>query len=383
MFPRSPRSLVAWLTAGLLASATLHAEQDVPPVDVAKMLKDLRTVQEQQTTQGKATRQAAIQKISAVVNNPAAALELWEEAIRITQMEGAGKEATQFHAWKDAEGDLYKEKEVLNAIHLHLEWLLLTLQRSNGMPVKDLVTPVINFTRELLADQAMMDALDDAIKKEKEQVQPAAGGRRGRGGKIDPAQGDQAVKKIHEMILRTPMGSSMIVQWLKLSEFASPENWEPVAGNFDGIYKNIVQPELRAELDARVFDYWDAKLRKEADLATRSKLTFEVDKFNTQRRPALLWERMQEYLYLGQKNRAVSEMYKLIQGNPTHPDATDWIATLKGIIAPPAAEAPATSTAPSPGLTPVPPPAATAAPPPAAPLPPGVSPSTAALPGAR
>src|SRR5260370_5008488 len=118
MYPRSPRSLVACLTAGLLASATLRADQDAPPVDVAKLLKDLSSVQQQQTTQGKATRQAAIQKISAVVNNPAAALELWEEAIRATQMEGAGKEATQFHAWKDAEGDLYKEKEVLNAIHL-------------------------------------------------------------------------------------------------------------------------------------------------------------------------------------------------------------------------------------------------------------------------
>ena len=41
-------------------------------------------------------------------------------------------ENAQFKDWKDKEGDLFKEREVLNALHLYFSWLSLTLQRSAG-----------------------------------------------------------------------------------------------------------------------------------------------------------------------------------------------------------------------------------------------------------
>jgi hypothetical protein len=135
-------------------------------------------------------------------------------------------------------------------------------------------------------------------------------------------------------------------------------------------------------------DYWDMKLKKEADAATRSKLSFEVDKFNTLRRPALLWNRAQEYTYLGQKNRAVTEMFNQIKTYPNHPDASDWVTALEAMLAPqPAPEAapapaPAPSTssalpAPAPVVPTVPPPA------PAAVAPAGGPTPTALLPGAQ
>jgi hypothetical protein len=129
-----------------------------------------------------------------------------------------------------------------------------------------------------------------------------------------------------------------------LGGYLEIEGWVQRPSDFDGIYDNIVQPELRSELSQRVFDYWDAKLRTEADRATRTKLNYEVDKFNTLRRPELLWGRAMEFAYLGQKNRAATEMFNVIKTYPTHPDAAQWIEDLQKFIAPPAS-----GTAASPG----------------------------------
>lgn len=278
--------------------------------------------------------------------------------------------------WRDTEGELFKEREVQNAVHLHLEWLVITLQRSNGATVKELLPSIINYSKELLGDQAMMEALDDTIKKEK--AAPGPGKPRNQN-----VKDDQAARRTHDSILNKNINNSIIVQWLKLGDFLTLEKWENNPGNLDGIYTRIVQPELRNQRDPHVMDYWDMKLKKEADAATKSKLSFEVDKFNTLRRPALLWSRAQEYTYLGQKNRAVSEMFNLIKTYPNHPDASDWVSALENVLAPqPApdavpAPAPATSSSLPTPVPAVPPPAPAAVAPASGPTP------TALLPGAQ
>src|SRR5260221_7092678 len=79
IFTRLPRSLITCLTAGLLASAALHADQDAPPVDVGKMLKDLLTVQQQGTPQVKTLKQNALQQVTAAAANPEGATAFWIE----------------------------------------------------------------------------------------------------------------------------------------------------------------------------------------------------------------------------------------------------------------------------------------------------------------
>jgi hypothetical protein len=163
--------------------------------------------------------------------------------------------------------------------------------------------------------------------------------------------------------------NSVVAQWLKLGDLLDATQWEMVPGNYDGIYASIVLPELRQQKDVRILEYWDGKLKREADAATKSKLTFEVDKFNTIRRPTLWWNRTQELVHLGQKNRAITEMYNLIKGFPLHPEADTWIAALETLVAPPAPVPPDSAI---PGATPVPPTTAT----PTSPAP------TVAVPGA-
>jgi len=387
MPPRAPHFAFACFTAGLVASSTLVRAQDLPPVDPSKMLKELHSLRDKQIVDVKAAKQSAIQQLTQAAGSVPAGVAFWETAIRATQMDGAGKENEQFRAWQNTEGEMYKERPVQNAVHLHLEWLLITLQRSNGATVKDLLPSILNYTKELAADQAETGALVDTIKKEKEGT-PGVKPRRGNPQQQD-ARSDDEARKMHDKILRTDLQKSMIVGWLKLDDAVSFDKWEMVPGAYDGIYKQIVQPELRAEKDSRVFEYWDTKLKKEADAATKSRLSFEVDRFNNQRRPELLWNRAQEYTYLGQKNRAVTEMFNLIKQFPLHPDASDWTAALEAALAPPpppeftptvnGAIPPAVTPAvpaPAPGVTPLPPPVSVA-PPASGPTP------TALLPGAQ
>jgi len=178
-----------------------------------------------------------------------------------------------------------------------------------------------------------MDQFEEQMKRDREL--PAGTHTRNPHNKEEtPEDVDRAIKELHDSILKADVGNGVVAKSLKVGGYLDIDGWEQNPGNFDGIYRNIVQPELRGQLSQRVFDYWDAKLRTEADRASRSKLTYEIDKFNSLRRPELLWGRAEEYAYIGQTNHAATEMFNLIKTYPTHPDADEWIAELKKLLTP-------------------------------------------------
>lgn len=358
------RSLALLLTACLAASPALHAQQDAPPIDVGQLLQALRALRDQQTTQLKSQKQTAIQQLSSVASSPEKAVQLWEDAVRATQFDGMAKEGAQFRAWKEGEGEALKERLVQNAVQLHLRWLVLTLQHSAEIKVKELLPTVVNYTKDLVADEAVLEALEESIKREKEAaaIAPPGGVRRNQNqpNKVS----DAVIKRTHDQILKPSLAGSPVVKWMKLTDAVRAEGggrddgarggrraegtaggtWESSPAGLDGIFLKIILPELRSQKDARVLEYWDLKLKKEADAASRSRLAYEIEKFNSERRPTLLWSRSQEFIALGQKNRAISEMFGVIKAHPTHPQADDWIAALEQLLAPPT---PAPAAAPS------------------------------------
>lgn len=320
-------------------------------MNVGELLKTLKTMREQQIQAVQSQKQAAYQKIASAAGSNEAATALWEEAIKATQMEGAGKEGAQFRTWKEGEGEAFKEREVQFAVRLHLQWLALTLKRSGGVTVKDLLPDVIRYTQDLLGDEVGMENLQESIKRDREQ-----GDKNQK--KAQKSRDDATMKRVHDQVLNRSVKNSVVAQWLKLTDLIDATHWEMTPGNYDGIYTNIVLPEMRQQKDVRLFEYWDGKLKREAEAATKSKLLFEVDKFNTIRRPTLLWNRTQEFVHVGQKNRAITEMYNLIKAFPLHPEADTWIGVLEALVAPPVPTLPDSGTPAAPGApaaAPVPP----------------------------
>ena len=320
------------LIAAVTGAATLHAQQDAPPVDFNKLLQDLRGIKNQQTQMSKAAKQKALQQVQAVAASPASAAAAWEEAVRITQFEGAAREGSQFKDWRERDGEALKEKEAANAAQLHYKWMALTLQRSMGTSMKDMLPQVIGFTKELAADHLAMESLEDDIRRGKE---VAVSGKHGK----DRKTNDEAVKRVHDQIIRAPVNNSIAAQVLKIGGLMEVDKWEMNAGDLDGIYTKIILPELRAAHDPRLLEFWDMRIKRESDKATKSKLAFEIEKFNQVRRPELLWSRAQDVLLLGQKNRAVGEMFNLIKTYPSHPQADDWVTAFEHILVPPPADA--------------------------------------------
>ena len=194
--------------------------------------------------------------------------------------------------------------------------------------MKDLLPLVFGFTKELAADQAAMDALEDKIRREKEL---AGNGRNGK----DRKSNDEAVKRMHDQILRAPVNGSVAAKALMISELLNVEKWEMNAGNPDAICSQIIVPELRASRDPRLLEFWDMRLKRESEAVAKTQLAFEMEKFTKVRRPEILWSRVQDVLLLGQRNRALGEMLSIVKTWPSHPRANDWVAEIEQIIAPP------------------------------------------------
>ena len=64
-----------------------------------------------------------------------------------------------FASWVEA----LREKEAANAAQLHFKWMALTLQRSMGTPVKDLLPHVVAFTKELAAHEPNCPAPHNSV----------------------------------------------------------------------------------------------------------------------------------------------------------------------------------------------------------------------------
>ena len=324
----STTSRLALALAALLAVPCARA-QDGQTVDIGQMLQQLRQLRETTATKTKADKQKAIQEVASAAASGESAVNAWEKAVMATQFDGVAKEQSAFKAWRDGEGEALKEAEAKNAARLYFQYLALTLQRSSGTPVKDLIPALVNYAKDLQADQAGMDNLDDTIKREKER----ADAKRGNPRKTNDAE----VKKMHDSILTKALGGSVPVQWLKLGEWVNVDKWEGTPSNLDGIYEKTILPEWRTQKDQRVLEYWDLRIKREGDSAAKSKLEFEHDKFLTQKMPALLWKKAVDMAAVGMKNRAATEMFTLIRKYPSHPDATAWMTQLEGLLLPAAA----------------------------------------------
>lgn len=326
---RPPRKVLC-LIAALTAALSPLSAQDASPVDIAQLLQALRSLRESQASQIKTLKQRALQEVQAAAASGPAAAAAWQEAVRVTQMEGASKEGAQLRAWKEQEGEALKEKESQNAARLFYMWLGITLQRSSGVAVKDLLPAITQYTRELAADQQAMEVFEERLKRDKE----AAATMKSPNAK-EKTKDEAAAKRMHDEILRRGLAGSPPVLAMKIAEHLRIQNWEGSPGNLDGIFENIVLPELRNQRDPRLLEYWDQKIRKESEAVAKAKLAFETEKFLQVRRPELAWRRAQDVLALGQRNKAIGDMFNVIKTYPTHPSAGEWIGKLEQLLAPP------------------------------------------------
>ncbi|HZJ13938.1 MAG TPA: hypothetical protein VFD27_02765 [Chthoniobacteraceae bacterium] len=381
MNPLHLRWLIPIALAMPAAAATL---QDAPPPDLAAIRDFLTKLQAQQEAAVKQRRASAFDTVKAAATNGEKAVALWKEAVKTVMFEGAEDETTKLRAWREGDGDALNSKEAQMAAKLHLTWLFFTLQHHAGVKTKDLIPFVIDYTAQLAADGQTMDTFEDNLEKTREREASGKHGAR----KNDDAR----VKTVHDTILNTPVTNSPVAKYLGLDDIlpraasqndrtaravakllgsgtapsTSEETWPLTPGDLDGIHRAIILPEYRAMRDQRIVEYWDGVIRREAETVAKRKINYEETRFNQVRKPALIWQRAQDLLAIGLRNRAILEMVAVLKANTLHPQAEAWLKELESVLA-----TPATTTAPAAPAAPATPPAA----------PPGTS-SVAPRPGA-
>ncbi len=344
MHPSSPHLKFAAVATSLTLLAAPCRAQDASPVDLEQLRKALAEMKTHQAQFKKTQLQRALQDVRAAAASGPAAASAWADAVKRTQFEGSGHESAQFREWKDSgAGEALGEKEVQNAARLYFVWLNLTIQRASGTPVKDLIPQIISYTQEVAADKAAMQIFEAKMAHEKEQ---AAGGRGPKGRKSN----DDQVKRMHDQILSGALSAGAPVRGGNFSDLLKVEKWELSPGNVDGIFDKTVLPEFRETKDPRLLEYWDQRIKREGEAATKSGLALEVDNFNQIRLPGLKWQKAQDELLLGQRNRALNDMFNLVKSYPAHPEAQAWLTKLEELLgdsgAAPAAD-PAAAAAPT------------------------------------
>jgi hypothetical protein len=284
----------------LLASSLLA--QSTAPVDVKAMLDGLRDLQKKHTESAQSQLSQAVTDFSAAADSENAALAFYIEAVRVTQFVGQAHEETAFHDWKKREAP----KLSAPAIRTALRYMVISLQRSAGATDAQILPVLLAYAQDT---QFILSSI--------------AG----------------------EEIARQAIGDNIFARWYNIgSQLSSLANWEPSPANIDGIYNQVLLPIMRKTRDPRILQYWDTKIADETSKAAAATAAFSTDRFNEDRRPALLWSRAEDTIAIGLRDQGLAEMYTIVKSFPAHPSAGKWIDELQGLLTTPpgpAAAAPA------------------------------------------
>ena len=286
---------LALLAATPVARAQHSTPAPVVDADaVLAALKDLKSKQAQVISREK---QGVLAAIANAQSEPAKA---YEQAVTAVEIQGQGNDGARIGEWRKRQGDLLRNPAFVNGLRLQLAYLSLTWQRSMGAKNKDLLPALYDYTAQVLASIDTLWSFDS---------------------------------------LRKPLGDNVFVQYFQIGPYlAAVDNWSDQPLDVDSIYQKAILPTLRDMKDPRVLDYWIAKLQSEAAHVEKSSNNLAVNKFNSVRRPELLWNRAEDEEVIGQHNQAVADMLALAKAHPDHPDFDKWAARLTELVKPTKAE---------------------------------------------
>ena len=297
----SPFRLSA-VVACFLSVGFAWAQQDGPSVDAAQILRELDAIEAKQKETLQNAKQQAINLLRPGANGGSSASGLYEKAIEETQFQGLKDKVASFIEWKKKNADLLRSREMQAALGLHLQYLVLSLDRGASSDAAPYAVPSMNYVKELVATKAMLQKTEKLPKEVKE-------------------------------LLDKSLNDSVFVRWLNMGPWLPPASaWELNPGNVAGILDKNVRPVWREAKDVRVLESWDFQMQAEADRITTGRLDHEADQFNTISRPKLQFSRANDMAQLGMKNRAVAEVVGLVRTYPQHPDFANWVKKLREML---------------------------------------------------
>jgi hypothetical protein len=311
----------------LVASVvTVRAQvQDAPPVNADALLRELEQIEQQQQKAIQSARQNALNQIKYGAASGSAAADLYEKAIEATQFAGTKNKGGAYAEWKSSKAPLLRTKEVQEALLLHLRYLALSLERSQSEKPELFVQPSLAYVNGLVTADALF------IKQAQEAAQPSNSDR----DRDQRALMREAIKLKNDLLTRG-LNESIFVKWLRLESYLPKgQDWELTPGNLSGILEKNVRSVLRQSKDPSLLSTYELEMKFLADRVTSTRREHDATEFNTVTRPRLQLARANDMAALGQKNRAINEIFLLVKTYPQHPDFGKWLERLREMLTAP------------------------------------------------
>lgn len=308
-----------------LATAASGLAQQMSSANPELILKELERVEKQRETALASGVAQAYATLSKAASSNESALKLYEDAVRGIRFAGLGRESQEFRDWRTGEGSALGNARSQTAIRFHLQFMGYALRRAAGEELETLAPEVLRYVAAL---QQEMDnivstpSLERAIERREDNPGQA---RRLREAKRER---DFAAKLLTEGV-----SGSVVAKYLMIEgELARAKDWPASAGDVDAIYDTVILPEFRRTKDPRLIGYWDDKIRRAAEKAKEMGTEYERTMFLRVRQPQLLWKRAEDLALLGDTNKANMEKLSIIRSNPMHPNAPEWIESLRAAV---------------------------------------------------
>jgi hypothetical protein len=306
MFPT--RLLLAAVAASHFLSPALHAENSTK-LNAEEVLKELSLIEEKKALAVRAELESRVDSLRKAMDGGYAATMVFERAYLSTQYEGVTNASQRFYEWKRRNTELLRSPQLQKAVQLHIRYLLLSLDYAQRED------PDSN-----LADESYAYANDIAEALSSKEFANISG----------PAA----------PLLQQPVAAGMFAKWLSISDWLPKTgDWEPSAGNIDGILEKNVRMPWRKKKDPRLTNTWDLQLAFHAARAQRGNLDILSDQNDTIGAPRYLFGRARERAILGERDSAVMEILQLAKKHPHHPDFTLWAEEVRTMLAPPKKQA--------------------------------------------
>jgi hypothetical protein len=287
----------------LLQPIGAGASEDAPAPDPAAILQELEKLEEKRATSLAADHRKRLALLREAESGASAAAKLFEEALKAVEF--SGRRGQPFATWKNREGDFLRSPQFQKAVQLHAAYLAMMLRHND---------PAEEITEEKRAADSWAYARALSTTLLDKDLSPT----------LLPASRE---------VLFSPVQSGVLARWLLVQEApAADDQWEPRPGDLDGILEKNVRRTWRRSKDPRLLATWDLQIQTEEQLSGLTKDPDETASFNSLARPRLIYRRALDLVALDQPNRATQEILPLIRRHPEHPDAPEWIATLRNLL---------------------------------------------------
>lgn len=306
------------LPAVILSAITvtsLQCQDLPPPQNPTALLKELDQIANGSQALGQKRRTEAISRIQAASSSGISSVELYLNALDATKYADKHQE---FLDWKQKNQEIFRHASFQNAAQLQLRYLLLALQRTEQRDALAQVPDSLSYLNSL----SSLHFLEEPYSPQPQQ----------KGAKTQPASSDQVLPESVTLI-KQPLSDASVVEWLQIKDLLPEgEDFEKSSGNYSGILDKNVKSPLRKKKDPRLPGVWDIQITTESALASANKSQQKSDAFKTTRLPELIFGKLKDTAEIGQPNRAVTEMMKLIQSYSSNPSAQEWIDTARGLL---------------------------------------------------